>query len=110
MDKPTTYILSTIVLAALINLTFERSYSDVNSAALGTSANMRERDENTKNTAGSAHPLQETPANFTPLAATNNSGTLMTNDSSVYNPVNSTSSTKICRNIDVRNKVGCFRY
>lgn len=110
MDKPSTYILSTILLAALINLTLEKNHSDINSVALGTSVNMKERDESTKNITGSAYPLQATPANLTPVAITNNSGTLMTKDISVSNPRNATSTTKICRNIDVRNKVGCFHY
>lgn len=104
MDKPSTYILSTILLAALINLTLEKNHSDINSVALGTSVNMKERDENMKNITGSAYPLQATTANLTPLVITNNSGTLMTKVR------NATSSTKICRNIDVRNKVGCFHY
>lgn len=108
MDKPSTYILSTILLAALINLTLEKNHSDINSVALGTSVNMKERDENMKNITGSAYPLQATPANLIPLVNTNNSGTLTTKD--VSNPRNATSSTKICRNIDVRNKVGCFHY
>lgn len=112
MDKPSTYILSTILLAALINLTLEKNHSNINSVALGTSVNMKERDENMKNITGtgSAYPLQATTANLTPLVITNNSGTLMTKDISVSNPRNATSSTKICRNIDVRNKVGCFHY
>lgn len=110
MDKPSTYILSTILLAALINLTLEKNHSDINSVALGTSVNMKERDENMKNITGSAFPLQTNSANLTPLVNTNNSGTLMTKDISVSNPRNATSSTKICRNIDVRNKVGFFHY
>lgn len=110
MDKSSTYILSTILLAALINLTLEKNHSDINSVALGTSVNMKERDGNMKNITGSAYPLQTTPANLPPLVITNNSGTLMTKDISVSNPRNATSSTKICRNIDVRNKVGCFHY
>lgn len=110
MDKPSTYILSTILLAALINLTLEKNHSDINSVALGTSVNMKERDESMKNITVSDYPLQVTPANLPPLVVTNNSGTLMTKDISVSNPRNATSSTKICRNIDVRNKVGCFHY
>lgn len=110
MDKPSTYILSTILLAALINLTLEKNHSDINSVALGTSVNMKERDENMKNITVPAYPLQVTPANLTHIVITNNSGTLMTKDISVSNPRNATSSTKICRNIDVRNKVGCFHY
>lgn len=110
MDKPSKYILTTILLAALINLTLEKNHSDINSVALGTSVNMKERDENMKNITGSGYPLQATPANLTPLVITNNSGTLMTKDIFVSNPRNATSSTKICRNIDVRNKVGCFHY
>lgn len=109
MDKPSKYILSTIVLAALINLTFEKSYSDINSTALGLN-DMKERDENIKNMPGSVLPLVETPANLTPLAITKNSENLMTNDSSASKPGNSTPSTRICRNIDVRNKVGFILY
>lgn len=107
MDK-LKFILSTIVLVTLISLTFEKSYSDIDSVALET-PNMNNDDENMKNMTVPAYSLEKTPAILTPLAITNNSGHLKANDSLVSNQGNSTtSSTKICRNIDVRNKVGCF--